>query len=68
MQTVFRSRNAFASNAPAKRMEAGYTVQRQGREKDTPTPFFRRSVHCVQRRSSVLGLYRFFDYYAYLFY
>ena len=27
-----------------------------------------RSVHCVQRRPSVLGLHRFFDYYAYLFY
>ena len=26
-----------------------------------------RSVHCVQRRPSVLGLHRFFDYYAYLF-
>lgn len=34
-----------------------------GRSKNT-----KRSVHCVQRRSSVLGLHRFFDYYAYLFY
>ena len=48
-----------------------FNVRYGVRTKSNTSPSAARAeapAHCVQRRPSVLGLHRFFDYYAYLFY